>query len=144
MRWTKLKQHIEDLFSPTIRGRVERHCTWYREGGRSSSRLWITISSLKTAMAEMRLAFKIAEENLGKAHMDENPWDSLRKDVKEARPILEKQGLYTFEQATRRSCKLPIDLLRGSVAGGQSSDEISGRPRPASRETQVTETAVEC
>lgn len=95
-------------------------------------------------MAEMRLAFKIAEENLGKAHMDENPWDSLRKDVKEARPILEKQGLYTFEQATRRSCKLPIDLLRGSVAGGQSSDEISGRPRPASRETQVTETAVEC
>lgn len=107
MHWSKLKQRIEEFFSPTIRGRVELHSTWYRQGGRSSSRLWITIdgnevyqfSSLKTAMAEMRLAYGIAEANSAKADTTDKFRDSLRKGADEAGPILEKQGLYTFEQA---------------------------------------------
>jgi hypothetical protein len=98
MHWSKLKQRIEELFSPSLRGRVELRSTWYRDGGRSSSRLWITVdgneiyqfSSPKTAIAQIRLACRIADA-------DSN--GDFHRAAQEVRPMLEKQGLYTFEQA---------------------------------------------
>jgi len=43
MKWSKLKQNIEDKFADSVRGRVELYSTRYNKPNSSTGRGWITI-----------------------------------------------------------------------------------------------------
>ena len=44
MRWSKLKQLVEDRMADSLQRRVEVHTTWYRHSGHErAGRAWITV-----------------------------------------------------------------------------------------------------
>jgi hypothetical protein len=49
MRWSKLKQTIEDKFADCVKGRVEIFCTVYNKPNSSTGRGWMTIDGQEIA-----------------------------------------------------------------------------------------------
>src|SRR3954452_22862390 len=50
MRWSKVKQLVEERLAPSLQGRVEVHSTWYRHSGHEQvGRAWITVHKREVA-----------------------------------------------------------------------------------------------
>ncbi len=117
MRWSKLKQLVENRMAPSLQRRVEVHSTWYRHLGHDQlGRAWITVDKREVAnMCDSRywnqaipLVREIRLVN-SDSHYDEpgsvSPYDQARTILHE-RDVYER---YEMNKALLDSLSLSID-----------------------------------
>lgn len=120
MRWSKLKQRIEEYFADSVRGRVELHQTRYRESHDQKGELWVTLDGEQVFSAASMTALNA----LQKLHTEfRRNGETLRDSYDLADQKLEADG--TVEAG--RLVVLLKDYLN------QSIDQVMASPSPIIR-----------
>lgn len=120
MRWSKLKQRLEDNFADSLQRRVELHQTRYRESHDQEGEFWITFDKTKIlsigsmTMLNALSKAKIELRETGMSHAEAHS---------QAIDELERQGALLLEQV--------ISQLKNYL--NQSIDEIMSAPSPIIR-----------
>jgi len=120
VRWSKLKQRIEENFADSVRGRVELHQTRYRESHDQEGELWITMDGEQILSAGSMTALKAWFETRTEL---QQRGASLRESYSLADTALEAQGIV---EAGRLVAHLKAHL-------NQSIDQVMKSPSPIIR-----------
>ena len=103
MRWSKLKQLVEDRMAPSLQRRVEVHSTWYRRLGHDQlGRTWITIDKHEVAnMCDLRywnqyapLMSEIRVASNATDYRDPDQRTQYYAAYDQAEVLLHQQGIY--------------------------------------------------
>lgn len=118
MRWSKLKQRIEERFAPEVGSRVHVHLTNYHRAHRQEGELFVTLDGTKVYGASLGNYFA---EKFGNAFNSPN----LRgwKPVEEEDESLLSRGVWSQHDITD-------DLFRSL---GQTVEQMLGSPHPLVR-----------
>ncbi len=121
MRWSKLKQRVEDRIAPSLQRRVQVYSTWYRCLGHDRlGRVWITVDKREVAnMSDWPywidysdLVDEIRATISAPDHCDPAQLRELSAASGKAETILHRQGRYSRYQAQamlKRYLSLTID-----------------------------------
>ncbi len=129
MRWSKLKQLVEDRMADSLQRRVEVHSTWYRRLGHDHlGRTWITIDKHEMAnMCDLRywnqyapLMSEIRVANNATDYRDPAQWTQYYAAYDQAEALLHQQGVYDRGDCNR----LLASYLHLSVDDALRSDEV--------------------
>jgi hypothetical protein len=120
VRWSKLKQRIEDGFAESVRGRIELHQTRYRGSHDHKGELWITLDGEHILSAASMTAL--------------NAWFKRRTALqRQGMPLLEtyKQADKELEADGIAEAGLLVELLREYL--NQPIEDAIGSPSPIIR-----------
>lgn len=128
MRWSKLKQRVEDQMADSLQHRVEVHAARYRNADDGDGRLWFTVDKQEVAsMCDFRFRIKhheIAEELRTVAGATDYHDPTQRKQYyaayDEAETILHRDGVFGRGESNR----ILWDYLSLSIDNAVLSDNV--------------------
>ncbi|MHB8647234.1 MAG: SF0329 family protein [Thermomicrobiales bacterium] len=121
MRWSKLKQLVEDRMAPSLQGRVEVHSTRYYSG---EGRGWITVDKREVAefstLGTLMRVHRLAIERSGSDFWDAEGGAHYRAMRSEVEATLQEDGAY-HQWGYHRAL---WDSLSLSISDAMLSDEM--------------------